>query len=977
MNLTNQELDLLRSQPHKTDLYLSIYRPNTVMTARVTGTYSTGDTTISFYSASGDYTDLYPDLTVMVGTVPNSDDIGRIRMRAASGTYFVAAENGITWQTGNYLTFLDYIDIQAIYPKIIQDPSNQENVIFYKDGNIPYSNQNTIYGTFPNAGPHRALFLESGTATSYYTATGTYNVTSSALTYSWAFQGGTPTGSTAITPGNVTYSSPGHYKTRLIVTAANGAVDTTYRYVSVYHRPGAGSSTPTLRWEFLSFQGSRSEGGYTASFKVYENIGDVQPNALVVIFADTWYGGTKVNVGGNAQGNQSIVFVGYILEDTIRFDWEKSSVEFQVGSVSEVMKETEGFSVSCESKASPATWFELQEMNVQKAVYHYLKWHSTVLRVTDFQYISEDRLVQYFDADRGSLYDAIDSFLRDGMLGSLISDRQGKLWGEISPFGLETPFTTIPNYFTIHKRDWMGSPTIRERRNSELSLIELGGIAFYGVASNAFSALISNAPSTAPLYYGKSDRKEGLILNSQQQLNRIAGNYLANFNTEFPDISMSLNGFYNNFDIAPLERLFLTISQDDSVASRSLQHLPYIVESMEFSYNPKNQSFLPDITLNQIATGTAGVTVLIPAVSPDEGYTIPSLDLPPLPNFGNTTPPGPSAPMSVLFHDTGLGLVYTEDFDGSNPQYYTVNGGLPDFRYQAIESFFICPNGAVYVCIHRGANEGGFVARAPALGQPFTVIYNSEFSPGDLENIHAIGYRPDAPETVGIVLKYRSNPVSQLYIGNGVSGFAAGAIVATGNNNFSGALSYRSVSGGYWLYTSYSRYAKVNAAGGTVLSSGDPSWKNRHYIGGPAYNRTIVGLGDDTGWAVTDFGSLQSSNILDGDLRTAGMAGGISPDGLLLMARYEDSKYKSSDGGSTWLPLPNLPPGNYYFGYAGTGGSVTSTRWIAAGSVIRFSPDFGNTWLNREGNYTSLAVPQIDAIFVPGVTSRDAFTEYG
>lgn len=978
MKLTSSQEALLRTQPHRTNLWMSFYRPRTLMSARVTGSFVGGETQIGYSDVgTGSYTNLYPDLTVLVGSQPNEDDYGRIRLRSATGTYIITAENAINWNTGQYLTFIHQIDIQAIYPKIIPDPNNAENVIFYKDNDIPYSNQNSIYGTFPNAGPHRAGFLDAGTGTFFFSATGTYNVNGDNLTYSWNFENGTPTGSTAHTPGNVRWSQPGHNVVRLRVTSSSGAVDDTYRYVSLYNRPYQGTNVPTLKWEVSSpLSGSRGEGGYTMSFKVYENFGDVQPNAVVVIFADTWYGGTKINLGGNALNNSSIVFVGYIIGDSIRFDYQKSYVEFSVGSVTEMMKNAEGFSVSCESKAVPSTWFELKEMTVQKAIYHYLRWHSTVLKVTDFQYLNDDLLVQYFDSDRGSLYAAVDSFLRDGLLGSLVADRQGKLWGEIDSYGQQEPFTTIPNNFTVHKQDWIGQPSIQERRNSETSFIELGGIAFYGVSSNTFSALLTNAPSVSPLYHGKSSPPhEGLILVSQMQLNQISGNYLAYENTEFPNIDMTLAGFYANLDIAPQERLFLVIDQNDSVRNRSIQNLPYIINSMEWNYDSKNESFIPQITLNQIATGTAGQTVVIPATPPyqNSGFDFPALQLPSTPIYTPTTTPSSLA--RFIAHNPTYGLLYAEDFDSTYPHWRTVNGGLTAQQYQDINEVLVTPNGAIYVAyrISQGTADPAraFIARAPYIGGTFTVLEDltsilAKFPGSTFIAVSGLAHNPAYPEQVMYVVSgdmggFPTAHQSKTYIGAG-SSFSLGTTFAWSMVGFAySALCSLSFGLGKWLLTglkSVPEYWIFNAAGTAVELNGTVAGNNPFHFRASDTGRTFhVGgtsastyyYSDDNGRTYTLLGpngftpSLNGTNYYDCD-----------PTGMFLMGQGQGGagKVRSSDSGATFLPIPTLPPGGYRYTYCG-GDGVKST-WAAAVGVLRYTPDWGATWINKEGNMLSL-----------------------
>ena len=87
------------------------------------------------------------------------------------------------------------------------------------------------------------------------------------------------------------------------------------------------------------------------------------------------------------------------------------------------------------------------------------------------------------------------------------------------------------------------------------------------------------------------------------------------------------------------------------------------------------------------------------------------------------------------------------------------------------------------------------------------------------------------------------------------------------------------------------------------------------------------------------------------------------PTGTYMMTRFDTGqKGKSSDGGYTWSPLSSLPPGNWWWSYAG--GVGTASWWVAAGgSSIRLSKDFGTTWLNREGNILSVApVPNINMV---------------
>lgn len=94
----------------------------------------------------------------------------------------------------------------------------------------------------------------------------------------------------------------------------------------------------------------------------------------------------------------------------------------------------------------------------------------------------------------------------------------------------------------------------------------------------------------------------------------------------------------------------------------------------------------------------------------------------------------------------------------------------------------------------------------------------------------------------------------------------------------------------------------------------------------------------------------------------------VSPTGQYMLGNWDSGlKGFSSDYGATWSALATLPPGGAYcFAYAG--GTGVTSRWIAARGVVRYSPDFGATWQNKEGNINQLipAGLTIVKIIVPG-----------
>lgn len=643
--LSAANLEILRKRPQQTRLYLSIFEPQIIFQARVNNSSAArGDRVIPFDTvSSGSYTAIRPGATMWIGTTAGANDVGKIRVRSATSSQIVVSENSnINWADNLFLTVFYFFELWSVFPRIVQTSPGSEDVIFYKDYDIAYSNQNSILGTFINMGPNRAANLDiaSGQAQLYWTSTGTYNLLGNSLNYNWQFEGGIPSSSSSADPGYVTYNTPGNYITSLTVSGSNGAIDTSYRTVRI-HNP---SDPPVQKWQLTALNGSRDEGGYTASFKVFESI-PIQEHAIVVIFADNFYGNTHQNIGGNYPNGSDIFWAGYVDRDSIQYDYQHSEVSFDAHSVTQMMRESSGFSVSVESKAAPAKWYELLDMDCRRAIYHYLRWHTTVLNISDFQFVGDDYKIQFFDADRESMYDAIDNLMRGTLWGKVVSDRQGKIWAEVNAEAYAVPTSSFPSVMDITRRDWMNEPVIEERLSEEIAFIEMGGIAYSGTVTGTFSALLAAAPGNAPGFHGTIETHEGLALLGQAQLNALVGNVLANKNSQFPDVEMEMGINASNLDIAPQESVRIAIAASDTVRDLAINGL-YIPNRFDWTYSPQDFILLPRISYRELVDGELGETITIPPLQDDGGgFEVPGLQIPPIPPL---TIPGYSIPSGTI-----------------------------------------------------------------------------------------------------------------------------------------------------------------------------------------------------------------------------------------------------------------------------------------------------------------------------------------
>jgi hypothetical protein len=628
---------LLKMQDPKqaTKLYLSVYQPSTVLAGRVNNAViAKGERLLDYDTVTaGSYQLVQSGMTMYVGTTLGGFDKGKIRVRSASSTVITVAENShINWADGDYLTIVSFFEINPVYPRIIQDPADAEQTLWYKDYDIAYTNQNTVLGTFICMGSHYAGFIGDDV---YYTSSGTYNLKSEALTYYWTFEGATVTGSNSSDPRYMTYNTPGHYTTTLVVSGTSSS-DVSYRHVSIYNRPEVGTSVPVLSWELVDLTGSRGQGGYSCGIRVRQTIPETQlkDGSLVVVFSDDWYGDmtTRYSLGGNAANRGSIFFVGYVISGSIVYNYRDSYVEFEVGSPTEIMKLAEGFSISVRdgdptvlTEDDPSGWVVLLDMDLRRAVYHYLRWHSTVLLCNDFSFRGTDRALQYFDADRTSLYDAINTIITGAWLGKVVSDRQGRIWAE-RDIWLEP--VTYNWSFTVVKQDWIGDPAIEES-NQKVSYLEMGGVDY---DRTSYTPVLAAAPGTTPGYRGKIERIQGLALVDQAELNQIVGDLFAHLNLKYPFVEMSMAGSYRCLDIAPQEKHYITIDAGDTARGIVFATEIFIPETLRYVYKGNEESLLAAVTYQHIGSGEDGDTVTIP-VNPvqEEGeYSVPPVNLPPI-----------------------------------------------------------------------------------------------------------------------------------------------------------------------------------------------------------------------------------------------------------------------------------------------------------------------------------------------------------
>ena len=671
--LTTAQLSRLRNRPHQTRVWLSIFQPKTVLSAQINmAGIVNGERDITVTVLSGAMAAVEPGQTCYIGTTPGGHDLGRLRVRQATATKLILAENSVQWKNAWYLTVTCFHEPWGVYPRIVLDASNIPT--FYKDYDILYDDQNYNMDPVICMGPNHAAFIIAGSGTSgavnvYYTSSGTFNptpgwegsaATGSISSYLWSFGKGTdlghilPTGSVLAVPGFVTYERAGHYCTKLDVVTAEGVTGTAWRHISIYNRPNeapyhAACQMPPLKWGFDSLDGSISQGGYAARIWLREvsDWSKVVDGALVVLWTEAWEGGFQTKVGGNSPNRDSILFVGYIDDGSIRMNPESNRLEFGVSSITETLKNRGTFSAALDNVLVPASWNEMREMTVDRAVIHYLRWHSTALAVADFSQTGDVKPVHFVDFDRGAVYDTANSLLDSALVGWMVADRQGKMWCETNPSLRDTGTARgLSSILDLTRQDWMGEVGIETRPHGQTSYIEMGGLAFTGPTTGTDSAFLAGAPGEAPGYFGSLEKTSGLVVSDQEQLNRLTGHFLAKANSVYPRVDVNLAGDYRLVDLAPQARVLLTMGASENWRGLVWTSKPFLPEEVSLEYRPESQALLTRVALAEETHGDPGVTVTIPEEAPWEDNTLPEWNIdwtfpvmPPFPIMPPIEPP--------------------------------------------------------------------------------------------------------------------------------------------------------------------------------------------------------------------------------------------------------------------------------------------------------------------------------------------------
>lgn len=652
MLLTEDQRLTIKTNSPESKLYLSIYRPTTLLACRVNmASPAHGATAITFDGITdGAYTNVFKWATVLVGTEAGKDDIGTIWARSCTSTVLTVGINSIHWADNLYITVLNFVDI---WNRPFSLELDGDEIVYSIDGDTAFTTEDIELGTFIKMGGNYAGFAGDQV---YWDASESENVEDNSVSYVWEFEGGDISIHSGSTAGYVTYDTPGHYKTKLTATSSNDHVNVSYRYVSIYDP--IGSNAP---YEFVgadNFSGSREEGGWIVDAWIGEDeVPSIIKNIPAIVFARHNFGGTNSDIF-------KILFSGYVIEKNIRYSHISKTVECLLGSASEVMKLRPMTAVSVDSADTAEAWTQVSKMTVKKFLYYYLNYYTTALACFDVSVGDGfDTYVKYYETNNGWLYDNIDQIVNKSREGRAVFNREGIMYVEREPKSVNNFLSTVDETFELEDSDYLEEVYIEEKLENEMGSLQIGGFSFSGNESDETTPLLAQAPDDDYIFYsGDFTDKQGYAVSSQAELNQMAGTIYAYDNGKYQNVEITLFPLYLNFDIAPLESIPVSVSQSKNNAGVLWEQKKFYCKEMSIDLYNEQLSLVVKIILSEIIPLTYiydGITIeVIPPMLealpnieiPDfEDYSWPGLTPFPFPNINPPYIPEP------IDEDTGAG----------------------------------------------------------------------------------------------------------------------------------------------------------------------------------------------------------------------------------------------------------------------------------------------------------------------------------
>ena len=960
MGLDAAQLAKIRSDGGSTRLYLALLEPSTIFSAQINQTFSTDDMVaeITYDGGVGTYGDILEGMTLYIGTSAGDNDVGiaRIRKAATDTIIYIGVESEIDFEDDLYLTVLDEFGVFARHAGIDSD-GNVE-----MDWDTAYSDQHEDFDPVPVLGSHAVAWLTGSSVSVDFDGSNSWVIDSTISSYAWEISpstGVTVTDDTTSTP-NFSITTAGTYRVRCTVTAANGKTFTGTRFIFVF----SDSELPVSDFELENCVGDAEMGGWSYQIRLDDEskLTSLRDRQLAILFARDIYEGVEGSVG-LLDGRENIVAQGWIGGESIREDPEHDSRVFTVYGLQWWLGQIGAYPITLSMVAgTPSTWTEMAELSVDRALWHFLHWHTTVTAIADFYRTEDTRYAKMLDAQGESLWQQLLSLSQDRILARPIVDRYGRLFVDV-PHNLRplADRTDSVEVMVLESQDHEKTLDIPKTspRAGQVNLASVS-VTSTGTASTVYSL----SPGHIPNYQGRVELLDQILAATQADANSLAGLILGERMNPFQEVPIELSRNNRAFGLAP--RQYATVSLD----AYSGKLLP---KRIEYKFDPRSGVLTPMIVFEGETFEQLSVDGDIP--DGDGGFLdIPSMPpIPPVPPLPSPIlDPSDNAPEIVVVLVPGKGFWYTDEFRETSPRWFSWNWGLDSSRVATNDYWYIDVSHISGRGFIQTSGENPEVWTSPSPGEKWVLLAGEDFfndyryaafgsytTPAN--GALAVNRMADDSLVFALGNHYGSSYYpTQIFIGSS-SGLTKTLEISTDKYKLKGR-GMGVYGAGKWLlgWSDYSKFLSLFNLSATTreaqtdLSGGDTSVKGIRVVRGGLSGEIAAMWGGDP-LQITDDNGATMTVIPTTDFEPYNpttntyLSVAIDPTGAYLAGFNSDATVNlriSSDGGVTW----SLPGG-----WSGTGTSIENCgdreRWVMqALNGIYYTGDYFATWEDKTGD---------------------------
>jgi hypothetical protein len=654
------------------EFYLCPQPSTTVFTGLVNGTPASPYINIPFDTGvTGSFGNPLAGMTVLFGSTAGGSERGKRRLRSfpggAAGTLVIDESDdvGPLIQNNDHITIKWDIRLWPKYPKFTQSGLN---VTIKEDYDVAYSNQTLNWYPVAVPGPPGVGFIEAGQAQISFVGNQSYALAPGATlsSYLWtaydSVEGTSSNAGTVASPVTFSWTSPGWHLVSLRVIDSNGNPHTGYTW-AITIDPTDPAATVFIDFDSINDNIDFNQGGGEASFVVRgTDASKTQfPEECLVVNACR-PGSAQTTATGCWPYRDNVLFVGYILSNSVRQNPDTGEVSFRIGTIDNIMRNLSMFPASLKDATTPTTWDTGKQLTVDRCASFLYKWRSTLDAMTSVIPSNDTRRIFRQDFGPTDLYSMVQNELVASILGKVVSTHQSVLYHVID-YNLQntTERATATTRKTLHKGIWVNDAFIEERHDYQWPArqVKASGIYYNGQPTEDICPLFSEAPGDAMKSYGKEMNFDRLILSGQTDLNVRTGHLLAKFNQRYPTYRMS---FLNDasFTVGPQD-LFPTIFEATDNNRELALSVNLIPRRINRQYDHEGGFYRVDVEFEPESSGEPGVTVDIPCGPPEQKLT--TTPGPPL-AVGGPVALASATTGSSYYYAAGVGQAWTRRVSG-------------------------------------------------------------------------------------------------------------------------------------------------------------------------------------------------------------------------------------------------------------------------------------------------------------------------